>query len=198
MHNRNKTQRDIVVAFYESEYDYLVSVGLYHKVDLNQIKDTIQQLFLDFYERKVNLQEVSNPRSYIITAFKRRLIDLGRAGAQKARFDLLFYQEIEDHSILHQIELRELSQERLALLRVAYEQLPARCRKVIFLKFYEGLSNEEIAHRTNLSMRSVYNNLSEGIKRLKAAVHSVRPPVTNKLSVAYQLLPLCIAIINIC
>ena len=197
MHNRNKTQRDIVVAFYESEYDYLVSVGLYHKVDLNQIKDTIQQLFLDFYERKVNLQEVSNPRSYIITAFKRRLIDLGRAGAQKARFDLLFYQEIEDHSILHQIELRELSQERLALLRVAYEQLPARCRKVIFLKFYEGLSNEEIAHRTNLSMRSVYNNLSEGIKRLKAAVHSVRPPVTNKLSVAYQLLPLCIAIINI-
>ncbi|HEX7357937.1 MAG TPA: sigma factor-like helix-turn-helix DNA-binding protein, partial [Ignavibacteriaceae bacterium] len=46
--------------------------------------------------------------------------------------------------------------------------LPKRCQKVIYLKFYEGLTTEGIVEKSGLNKRTVYNNLFEGIKMLRS------------------------------
>ena len=62
-------------------------------------------------------------------------------------------------------------------IRKAYDNLPGRCRKVIYLKFYAGLTTEQIAVQTGLTKRSVYNNLFEGVKLLRADLSLSAPGI---------------------
>jgi DNA-directed RNA polymerase specialized sigma24 family protein len=62
-------------------------------------------------------------------------------------------------------------------LNLIYEKLPGRLKKVIFLKFYEGLTNDQIMTQTGLSLRSVYNNLSEGIKMMRFEMRKLPLPI---------------------
>ena len=157
-------------CFYSSEYNYLITTGLYQGFELELLKDIIHQLFLDFAEKKIDLDHLTNPRAYIITSFKRRLVDHHRLNVKRINGDHFIYRELSELSIDKIIEENEISAEMAAKLKRAYEQLPERCKKVIFLKYYEGLNNEEIKIRTGLSIRSIYNNLSEGIKQLRGEV----------------------------
>ena len=157
-------------CFYSSEYNYLIAIGLYQGFELEQVKDIIHQLFLDFAEKKIDLDNISNPRAYVITSFKRRLIDYHRLSVKRINGDGLIYRELSELSVDKVIEENEISAVMASKLKKAYEQLPERCKKVIFLKYYEGLNNEEIMIRTGLSIRSIYNNLSEGIKQLRGEI----------------------------
>ena len=56
------------------------------------------------------------------------------------------------------------------LLRNAVESLPERQRELVQLRFYEHMSYEEIAMKTSLSVRTVYNKLHEAIKKLRSPV----------------------------
>jgi RNA polymerase sigma factor (sigma-70 family) len=159
-----------LACFYRSEYNYLVATGLYRGFELEQVKDIIHQLFLDFAEKKIDLENIRNVRAYIVTSFKRRLIDSHRMNVKRINGDSLIYRELSELSIDKAIEENENSHEKASKLRKAYEKLPERCKKVIFLKYYEGLNNEEIKKRTGLSIRSIYNNLSEGTRQLREEV----------------------------
>ena len=154
-------------CFYKSEFNYLIITGLYQGFALEEVKDIIQKLFLDFAEKKIDLDNISNPHSYIITSFNRRLIDLHRLRVKRTNRDRVIYRELSELSVDKVIEQNESSHEMASKLKRAYEQLPERCKKVISLKYYEGLNNEEIKIRTGLTIRSVYNNLSTGIKQLR-------------------------------
>jgi len=78
-------------------------------------------------------------------------------------------------------------------IKVAYDKLPARCRKVIFLKYYEGAGTDEIAEQTGLSKRTIYNNLFTGISMLRneleAAGHGMAP--TSLIMLIGLLLTIC-------
>lgn len=156
--------------YYSSEYEYLITTGFYHGLELDVVKDIINQLFLDFAEKRINLDAVGNPRAYIITSFKRRLTDQHRACRLKNKKERFVYHDTSEQAVDRLIEQNELSAEMIAKLRDAYGRLPERCKKVIFLKYYEGLDNKEISARTGLSVRSIYNNLSEGIKLLRREI----------------------------
>lgn len=172
----NNSESSRLSRFYKSEYNYLVSAGLSHGFQLEQVKDVIHQLFLHLAEKKIDLDEIANPRSYILTAFKRKLIDIHRLNARRLLSDGFGGDEPTQRSADRVLEENETITRVAAELLRAYEQLPERCKKVIFLKYYGGLSNEEIKLRTGLSMRSIYNNISEGIKHLR---HIMAPSDTS-------------------
>lgn len=155
---------------YSRDYNYLISMGLYQGLELEQVKDIVHQLFLDFAEKKIDLDSLTNPRAYIITSLRRRIIDHHRINLKKVDGDYFSYREISESATDKLIEDNETAAEQTTKLKKAYDHLPERCKKVIFLKYYEGLNNAEIMERTGLSMRSIYNNLSEGIKQMREEV----------------------------
>lgn len=173
----NNFDFNTLTRYYSSEYNLLVSVGLCQGFELEEIKDVIHQLFLDFAQKKIDLHMVANPTAYIVTSFKRRLIDIHRNNTRRAEVEMTEYQDKFQESVEKMMELNEATHAIAARLLSAYEQLPDRCKKVIHLKYYIGLSNEEIMNRTGLSMRSIYNNLSEAIKLLRSVMTS---PNSNK------------------
>lgn len=175
-----------LIRYYEEEFDGLLRCGISRGLQLDQAKDLIQQLFLDFAEKRLNLDAIGNPRSYIHTSFRNRLIDFHRAAVKNKQLLSVAHIQPDEESIDQKIVNTEASTELTLKLKIAYDNLPARCRKVIFLKFYEGLNNEEIAEKTGLSLRSVYNNLSEAIRLLRVRIPQGNP-VKSVVAVSFLL-----------
>lgn len=166
---------DDIYSLYQQHYSYLVFVGLKSGMELATVKDQINQTFLSFLEKKTDFTQISNIKSYILTSFRRKLIDTHRLEKRYKmesldNFTDTWTEPSTEETMLNSQALEELKDQ---LSRI-FETLPRRCQTVIFLKYYEGLSNEEIAERTSLTIRSVYNNLFEGIKRMREELNKAQ------------------------
>ena len=158
----------------------------------DEINDFINQFYLDLLEKNVNSKDIVNPRAYLSVAFKRKLIDHYRKNGKSQLIsaeDII--NEIQIPSIQETMEQVQANTELIAKIREAYKKLPARCQKVMDLKFYKGLSAEQIARQTGLSKRTVYNNMFEGVKLLRTELNKVSPSI--HLAALLSLLPLMVA-----
>ncbi len=178
--------------WYESFRIHFMNMGLKLGYKEDEINDFINQFYLDLLEKNVNSSSIINPRAYLSVAFKRKLIDHYRKN-NKSQFinaeDII--NEMEIPSIQETLEQVQTNTELIDKVREAYQKLPARCQKVIDLKFYKGLSTEQIAAQTGLSKRTVYNNMFEGVKLLRAELNKVSPSI--HLASLLSLLPFVIS-----
>jgi len=153
---------------YQNCYDSLLAIGISYGNNEEDIRDIINHTFLDFAEKKIDFSNIENPHAYIITSFKRKMIDHYRV--RKNQNFLSLENKFQDQSELNCLEKMEIDEKNKALteqLYKAFKNMPLRCQKVIYLKYFSKLSNKEIANITGLSGRSVYNNFSEGLKNLR-------------------------------
>ena len=178
--------------WYESFRIHFMNMGLKLGYEEDEINDFINQFYLDLLEKNVNSKDIVNPRAYLSVAFKRKLIDHYRKNGKSQLIsaeDII--NEIQIPSIQETMEQVQANTELIAKIREAYKKLPARCQKVMDLKFYKGLSAEQIAAQTGLSKRTVYNNMFEGVKLLRTELNKVSPSI--HLAALLSLLPLMVA-----
>jgi len=148
-------------------YGELIHIGVKLGWNREDLKDIINQMFLDLIDKGVQVKSIINPKAYLHTVLHRKLIDYSRKNKKAKQMRDFFmsedlYETGIDGKIEEEQELAEITKRIVAI----YQTLPARCQKVIFLKFYEGLTTTQIAAKTGLSSRTVYNNLFEGLKRI--------------------------------
>lgn len=164
--------------WYETFQHAFIAMGLKFGYRHDEIKDIINQFFLDLLEKKIDPASIQNPQAYLSTAFRRKLIDhyrkYGKNRMVAVRPDAENYAEVSVQDTIEQIEANT---ELINAIRMAYKKLPIRCRKVIDLKFYQGLTTEQITLQTGLTKRSVYNNLFEGIKLLRKEIDHAAPGI---------------------
>ena len=178
--------------WYESFRIHFMNMGLKLGYEEDEINDFINQFYLDLLEKNVNSKDIVNPRAYLSVAFKRKLIDHYRKNGKSQLIsaeDII--NEIQIPSIQETMEQVQANTELIAKIREAYKKLPARCQKVMDLKFSKGLSAEQIARQTGLSKRTVYNNMFEGVKLLRTELNKVSPSI--HLAALLSLLPLMVA-----
>lgn len=151
-------------------------------------RDLVQQFFLDLLQKNLEPDTIQNPQAYLTSAFSRRLIDHYRSARLQQKREELAPETAYEPSVLENLVQVQANEELMATLRAAYRRLPARCQKVIQLKYYEGLTTEQIAARTGLNTRTVYNNLHEAIKALREELNRTHPRL--KFAAVFSLLPL--------
>lgn len=169
----------LINNWYEVYRPHLTRMALMLGYQNDDAEDFVSQFFLDLIEKNIDCETVANPQAYLSTAFKRKLIDHHRRS--KSRLYAVTDEILERHkgsdlSAQEKMEQTQYNSDMVIHIRNAFHNLPARCKKVIYLKFYKNLNTEQIALQTGLTKRSVYNNLFEGIKTLRAEMgHSFRP-----------------------
>ncbi|MET6999990.1 RNA polymerase sigma factor [Chitinophaga defluvii] len=170
-----QSDQDALYQLYTRFYQPLLSFGLKYNTDADFVKDAINQLFLYLWEKRDGLQAARNVRNYLYTSLRRQL---ARQALQHSYVstDLLddagqpFVPSREDSWIAEQ-EVAERSQ----LMATAINKLPARQRQLLFMKYYEMLSYEEMADKTGLTVRSIYNKVHEAIVRLRQDLEPSSP-----------------------
>ncbi len=134
------------------------------------IQDCIQDLFLELWDRREYLVETPCVTIYLLKALRNNLLrELrnrnrldDRRDAAEPEFDYTDGLNIEREWITGELHL-----ENERNLRQAIERLPKRLQEVIFLKFYEGLDNEEIAQIMGIERQSAANFLHRALYQLK-------------------------------
>jgi RNA polymerase sigma factor (sigma-70 family) len=168
-HGLKLGNREMFLELYKKYYHTLLFIGLKEMKDAQLVKDTIQQLFLYLWEKRETIQEANNVKSYLVTSFLRKLSADWKKSKQSGILQVVWSTYPEDPQPNPEEKLiRKDEQSYLfKLLKDYINDLPNRQKELIILRFYEGLTYEEIVQRTGLSYRTVYNKIYEGLKKLR-------------------------------
>lgn len=175
--------KEMFLALYKKYYHTLLFIGLKEMKDAHLVKDIIQQLFLYLWEKRETIQDARDVKSYLITSFLRKLTADWKKNKQSGLLEVVWSNYPEDpqpnpeEKLIRKDEQSHLFQ----LLMDRINELPNRQKELIMLKFYEGLSYQEIVQRTGLSHRTVYNKIHEGLKKLKLDIAKSRHPQSAAL-----------------
>lgn len=165
-----------IQCWYESFRSHFIDMGLGLGYRQEELSDIISQFFLDLLEKNIDPRTINNPQAYLSIAFRRKLVDHYRRSIKTRFADAgKVFEEYAEPSMQDTLEQVQANTELINQIRRAYKKLPNRCQKVIYLKFYKGLTTEQIAEQTGLTKRTVYNNLFEGVKLLRNELRQQRP-----------------------
>ena len=170
---------------YQTYHDHLMETGLLRGFQPDDINDVISNLFLDLIEKEIPLNEIKNPKAYLSVALKNRLIDFTRSQEkQRIAGDLPELMDFPDDTDVSMLERIQENNELINAITTAFEKLPKRAKYILYLKYYEGLTTEEIAIKTNFTKRTVYNYLFIAIKLLRKDLNQSHPDlnILNLLS----------------
>jgi RNA polymerase sigma factor (sigma-70 family) len=167
--------KEAFLTLYQSHYQALFCYGFSLSADRELTKDCIQELFLEIWNSRPSLnKEVKNVRSYLFTWLRRKI---SRECARLAK-EKMPDEGADDYPFL-QLSYEELliafqhSEEKKEQLQAALKKLTKQQLVIIRLKFFENLSYRNIAVRTSLTPRTVYNLVYEAIRHLREAMKLV-------------------------
>lgn len=168
-------QNDKVVFDYVFNYYYssLCAFSMQYIDNRNSVEDLVQDFFVYLWVESPRLKIKSSLKSYLFTAIKNRCLDYQRHHKiiEKYRTYLLFSSDKEDDSTEQFFAESELRQ----AIQTSLTKLPPRCREIFKLSRLNGLSNQEIAEKLDLSKRTVELQISNSLKILRKELAEFLP-----------------------
>ena len=182
--------KELFLALYKKYYHALLFIGLKEIRDSSLVKDSIQQLFLYLWEKRETIGAAKNIKSYLVSSFLRKLNQDWKKTGKDSGLELTADNHSEDPQPNPEEQLISKDQRgRLGkLLMDRINALPNRQKELIVMRFYEGLSYDEIIEKTSLSHRTVYNKIHEGVKKLKLDMALVHLSYTAEFILALALI----------
>jgi len=167
----NTIQLDQQSGFYAGLYDTLRSKLLIEGrrvcSDSQLVEDSIHDIFTYFITNSESFDHVINIESYFVVVLKRKLIKKLSSSYDQVSVDHILESLTEDSQELLLIqEETKLSQSQL--ISKALDKLPKGESQAIKKRFLKGFSYEEIATQNNSTIRTVYNQIHSGIKKMRS------------------------------
>ncbi|RFS19992.1 hypothetical protein DVR12_19900 [Chitinophaga silvatica] len=162
-------QREGLFGLYKELYSDLLNYGRALIKDEELTKDVINQLFLYLWDKHQKLASPREIKSYILVSFRRMLLYESKKQQQYHPFIATeaTTAELQQASAEFDKISAETNSEVITQLKDALNALSPRQKELLRMKYYDNLSYEEIAERTGLSIRTVYNKTHEALQRLR-------------------------------
>lgn len=131
--------------------------------------DILQDLFTWLWEHRYGIK-VDSLKSYLLSAVKFKVANYIRNGKVRTSFfDRLKEIEQPGELVTDSVEVKELS----AIIAHYTHQLPDKCREIFLLSRQEYLTNKEIASRLGVSVKTVENQMTIAIRKLKTSIAKI-------------------------
>ncbi len=162
----NKSDFIDIKEIFSLKYDMLLSFGLRITKDRKIVEDSIQDLFLVLCEKTQLLQKARDIDSYLKISLKHTLVKkLSRERNSEFLDNKLV--EISIPSYEDTLIRKQKSEEEAIKLKAGLAKLTNSQKTILTLRFYRGMSYEEIAEKMDCSKRTVYNQVHEAMKRMR-------------------------------
>ncbi len=163
--------KEAFIFIYETFYQDLFTYGFSLSGDKELTKDCLQDMFLEIWYNRAQLnREVANIRSYLFTWLRRKIHkDLKQQTTHS-------YNGTHPAGTEHELPYEELlirfqqNAEDRQKLTVALAKLTKKQLQIIKLRYFDNLSYEQIAEKTSLTGRTVYNHVYEAIRHLRSCM----------------------------
>ena len=165
-----KIKRKDKIAFHQLYDRYGIELFNYGiKITTNQetIKDVIQHLFMDIWERAGTRTIPNHIKAYLLKSFRNNLL----RGIKKEQKSNQYNIELEKEPIsITDLFGNSEQEDRIRQIQLAIKKLPPRQKEIIHLRYYQGLSNNEIAELIDINPQSTANLIHRSISSLKAII----------------------------
>jgi RNA polymerase sigma factor (sigma-70 family) len=165
--------REAFARLYRQHSHALIAYGLRLCPARDQLKDQIQELFLELWSSRDNLSPTDSVRFYLLKALRYKLIRLQKI-RQSLNHPLPFSADITEGDNEDPVERiimeKELQESQTALIKKAISGLTSRQQEIIQLRFYQGFSIKQISVLMEMNNQSVSNLLYRALCRMKDAI----------------------------
>lgn len=150
--------------FYKDLYRY----GYKFCGNRQRTEDELQNLFLKIWTDREKLGDVEAVKTYLWTALRRRLIAAAEKRTREQKktenpaSESAFFLSIEEFIVKG--EQKEIQRKHL---KKAIDEISPKQREVLYLKFYEGMSYEEIEEIMGVNYQVARNYLYLGLRKLR-------------------------------
>ena len=162
--------RDALGKLMYSYFRPLANYGLRFTTDKEVIKDSIQELFIVVWERRSHLAVAVNVKSYLFSSFRRLLLRTLKKMHKTATLTL-DSSYLENFALILGVDDKIIQTEHAIKLskhfNILISSLPERQKEVVYLKFFESLSREEISHILEIAPQTVSNILQIALGKLR-------------------------------
>lgn len=126
------------------------------------VEEVIQELFINLWQKKESLPQVSAPLAYLFRAFRNQLLNQISKTKNKHFLPL---DQVRNFSYQLNDEAQYTRQREI--LQQAINKLSDQQREVIYLLYYNDLSAAEVADVLSLKIRTVYNTAHQAVNMLR-------------------------------
>ena len=163
-----KLREDDTAAFRQLFKKYYQRLFLFAGkfVEENAAKDIVQDCFLELWKNRKKTDITTSLSAWIFTVVKNQCFRYLKEESKKAErqnnYSLKLKEEelnffIHSEKSILEFEVRERIQQVL-------EQLPPKCSQVFNESRFNGLSNNDIAEKYNISLKAVEKHISKALK----------------------------------
>ncbi len=167
----NKSCQKTFEAIYQQYWEILYQAAYNRLRDQEAVEDVVQEIFMDLWNRRRQVQIKSNLKAYLLTAVKYQVIK--KMDAERIKRE----QEVTDVEVAYFqqdiLEFEDLYQQ----LEMAIDKLPAKSRLIFTMSRMEGLSTEEIADKLQLSPQTIHNRMHQSLTLLRSELKEYAPAI---------------------
>lgn len=144
-------------TLYFRSYPALHEYGMRLYADESLLEDCIHDLFLKIWTRRMHLAPVANVQAYLFAALRNGVYSRIRQNTQRSNREMI----AQDHFLMvFSAESEYIRKENHAVrakqVAAAIQSLSPRQQELIYLKYFEELSYEEIADIMQVKVKAIY------------------------------------------
>ncbi len=162
---------DALSRIYFHYYDLLFTYGMKHGSDRLAVEDSIQDVFMNLIKYRKTIGVVKNLPGYLVSTFRhqhflteqnqKKKLPTGNVSAEHFEFF-----KTDDEDLQEQENIEQLH----ATIRQCIGKLSSRQQEIVFLRFENNISYEEIAGMLQISVDSCYKSVYRSIKTIRQEV----------------------------
>lgn len=154
-------------TLYSHYHKYFFYIGLKKGALSTKIGDCLQDLFLYIFENRDKLLGIRDHHNYLVTAFLRALFQKQHFSSEESE-ELKSLEDVQTMPAAdHQLLLTDTNDQVRKVLQPHINDLSSSQARMIYEKFYLGLTYEEIADAHQITVRTAYNTVFRALSKLR-------------------------------
>lgn len=158
----------------ENDYSFDVIFKLYYPKVKNfvygfvgvesEAEDIAQDIFLKLWTKRNNIQIMTNFEAYLYTMARNCTLNALKSSSVRHKL-----QSLTDADVVADTGVEDIiySEELHELINRVTSQMPDQRRRIFTMSRLDGMSNEEIGHRLNISKRTVETHISQALAQIR-------------------------------
>lgn len=132
-------------------------------VNEDAAEDLVQDAFVKLWERRLSFDSLNSIKAFLYLTTKNSCINSYKHQKVVEKFENYQTESPDEPNIIYRL----IEAEVLDGVQQAVQQLPQSYRKVIYLSYFQGLSNQETADYLNVSINTVKTQKVRSLRILR-------------------------------
>lgn len=138
--------------------------------DKDEASDMTQEIFFKIWNNRKTISQVDSFKAYLFRMARNMICDYYEHNLIKENYSLK-QQLLSPYADL--IEEEFYAKELSMLIDIAVDKMPPQRRSIFLMSRKDGLSNDKIAQKLNISKRTVENHLTQALAELRKISYAI-------------------------